>query len=221
MSRILVLDDEPRIVSMLSRVLSAEGFSVDTAYDGLHGLSLANSGDYDLVLLDLRLPELDGVSVLQRLMQTRPHQSVLVLSAIGSARAKVRCLELGAVDYLSKPFDLTELVLRVRARLRQPTVVQVANVIQSGTLTLDLRRMTADTGDGPAHLTPREFNVLHHLVARAGKVCTRQELLEDVWGFSFDPGTNVVDVCIGRIRAKLGEGTIETVRSVGYLFQTV
>ncbi len=220
MSRILVLEDELRIARLLVRILSAEGFAVDTAHDGLQGLDLASSGDYDLVLLDLRLPALDGVSVLRGIMQAQPHQSVFVLSAIASVRARIRCLELGAIDYLSKPFDLTELVLRVRARLRQPSIVQLTHFVKVGTVTFDFRPMTADVGTGPVHLSPREFNLLHHLATRSGDVCTRQELLEHVWGVSFDPGTNTVDVCVGRIRSKLGDDLIETVRNVGYFFRS-
>ena len=218
MSSILVLDDEVRIATFLSRALTAEGFAVDTAHDGLRGLALAQSGKYDLVLLDLRLPALDGVSVLRGIMQARPEQPVFVLSAVSDVRARVRCLELGATDYLAKPFDLSELLLRIRARLRQPPRQPVARVVRAGTVSLDLRRMAADAGNGPVRLSPREFNLLHHLMSRSGQVCSRQELLEQVWGYSFDPGTNIVDVYVGRIRSKLGESTIETVRGVGYSF---
>lgn len=218
-SRILVLDDEIRIGSLLSRVLGAEGHAVDTSCEGLPGLALARSGAYDLVILDLRLPDIDGVSVLRGIMQTRPEQAVFILSAVSSTGARVRCLELGAVDYLSKPFDLAELILRIRARLRQRTARSIAQVVRVGDVTVDLRLLTADAGLGPVRLSPREFNVLLHLLSKSGEVCTRQELLERVWGYSFDPETNVVDVCVGRIRAKLGNGYIETVRNVGYAFR--
>lgn len=219
MSSILVLDDEVRIGRMVSRALTAEGHTVETAVEGLDGLARAKTGNYDLVLLDLRLPDLDGVSVLRRLLEARPQQSVFVMSAVGTPHARIRCLELGAVDYVSKPFNLRELVLRIRARLRQSRPVQVGRVARAGGVTVDMMLLTADAGSGPVRLSPREFNLLLHLMSRAGQVCTRQELLQGVWGFSFDPGTNVVDVCVGRLRAKLGPELIETVRNVGYGFQ--
>jgi DNA-binding response OmpR family regulator len=121
---------------------------------------------------------------------------------------------------VAKPFHLQELVLRVRARLRQPPQVTLGRIARAGGVTVDMKLLTADSGAGPVRLSPREFNLLVHLMSRSGQTCTRQELLESVWGFSFDPGTNVVDVCVGRLRAKLGTELIETVRNVGYGFQT-
>jgi DNA-binding response OmpR family regulator len=220
MSTILVLDDEVRIGRLLTRALGAEGHAVDTAVEGLDGLALAKTGKYDLVLLDLRLPDIDGVSVLRRIMIARPQQPVFVMSAVGTPHARIRCLELGAVDYVAKPFHLQELVLRVRARLRQPPQDTLGRIARAGGVTVDMKLLTADSGAGPVRLSPREFNLLVHLMSRSGQTCTRQELLESVWGFSFDPGTNVVDVCVGRLRAKLGTELIETVRNVGYGFQT-
>jgi two-component system OmpR family response regulator len=216
MPRVLVIDDEPRIGEFLSRALSSQGFGVDVAHDGERGLGMAKSGRYALVLLDLMLPGLDGYHVLQQLVKTSPDKPVLVLSAISDVRSKVRCLELGASDYLSKPFELAELVARVRARLRQPSNGPIERILFAGNITLDLLRRTADAGEGPVSLSEREFLLLQHLMRRAGDVCAREELLEDVWGYSFDPGTNVVDVYVGRVRAKLGSSSIETVRSVGY-----
>jgi DNA-binding response OmpR family regulator len=217
-SRVLVVDDEPMIVSFVSRALSAEGFQVDGALDGTRGLELARTGTYELVVLDLLLPGLDGVSVLQRLIESRPSQRVLVLSALSDVETKVRCLEFGASDYVSKPFSLAELVARIRARLRQPASGPEQRVLRVRNVTLDLTRRVADAGDGPVILSEREFLLLEHLMRRDGDVCTRQRLLADVWGYAFDPGSNVVDVCVGRLRAKLGADVIETVRSVGYRF---
>lgn len=218
MSRILVVDDEARIADFLSQALSAEGFTVDTAFDGSRALELAGTGEYDLVVLDLRLPAVDGVSVLRRLVEARPEQPVLILSALSDPRAKVRCMELGAADYVSKPFDLPELVTRIRARLRQRTAGPVSRYLKAGRVTLDLRRLTADAGQGTVSLSPREFRLLEHLMYRKGRVCTREELLAGVWGYSFDPRTNVVDVYVRRLRSKLGGDIIETVRHVGYCF---
>lgn len=218
MARVLVVDDEPRIVSFVSRALSAEGFRVDSATDGLRGLELARSGRYELVVLDLLLPGRDGVSVLSELIEERPEQRVLVLSALSDVESKVQCLELGASDYLPKPFALAELIARVRARLRQPASGPSGRYLTAGPVTLDLVRRTADAESGSVPLSEREFHLLRHLMQAQGEVCSRQRLLAEVWGYSFDPGSNVVDVCVGRLRAKLGADVIETVRNVGYRF---
>jgi DNA-binding response OmpR family regulator len=143
---------------------------------------------------------------------------VLVLSALADVRNKVECLELGASDYLPKPFAMAELVARIRARLRQATSGPDERYLRRGDITLDLVRRVADAGTGWVMLPEREFLMLRNLMLRAGDVCTRQRLLEEVWGFGFDPGSNVVDVCVGRVRAKLGPDVIETVRGVGYRF---
>jgi two-component system, OmpR family, response regulator len=215
---VLVVDDEPRIVSFVSRALSAEGFQVDGVHDGVRALEMASSGSYELIVLDLLLPHLDGMSVLQGLMESRPDQRVLVLSALSDVETKVRCLELGASDYLSKPFSLAELIARVRARLRQPSAGPHPRFLSGGPFTLDLSRRTVEMNGRRVTLSEREFLLLEHLMRQEGEVCSRQRLLADVWGFSFDPGSNVVDVCVGRLRAKLGGDVIETVRNVGYRF---
>jgi DNA-binding response OmpR family regulator len=215
-ARVLVVDDEPRIVSFISRALAAEGLGVDSAHDGHRAIELARARKYELVVLDLLLPGLDGVSVLQSLIESRPEQRVLVLSAVSDVESKVRCLELGAADYLPKPFALAELLARVRARLRQPGAPPAPRMLVAGGLSLDLVRRVADAGRGPVGLSEREFLLLQHLMRKHGEVCTREEILADVWGYSFDPGSNVVDVYVGRLRAKLGAELIETVRSVGY-----
>ncbi len=217
-ARVLVIDDEPRIVDFVSRALTAEGFRVDGAHDGIRALELARTGRYELVVLDLLLPHLDGMSVLQGLMETRPDQRVLVLSALSDVETKVKCLEFGASDYLSKPFSLAELIARVRARLRQPGAGPRHRFIHDGRLTLDLTRRVAEVDERRVPLSEREFLVLEHLMREKGEVCSRPRLLADVWGYSFDPGSNVVDVCVGRLRAKLGGDVIETVRNVGYRF---
>ena len=213
-----MVDDEPRIVNFVSRALAAEGFQVDGAHDGIRALELASTGSYELVVLDLLLPHHDGMSVLQGLMVTRPDQRVLVLSALSDVETKVRCLEFGASDYLSKPFSLAELIARVRARLRQPGAGPRHRFLHEGGLTLDLTRRVAEVDGRRATLSEREFLLLEHLMREEGEVCSRQRLLADVWGYSFDPGSNVVDVCVGRLRAKLGGDVIETVRNVGYRF---
>jgi DNA-binding response OmpR family regulator len=215
-ARVLVVDDEPRIVSFVSRALAAAGFLVDGALDGRRALELVRTGSYELVVLDLLLPGIDGFSLLSRLMEARPEQRVLVLSALSDVESKVRCLELGASDYLAKPFSLAELLARVRARVRQPAAGPAEHLLRAGRIVVDPKRLEADAGRGPVLLSRREFLLLQRLMMRPGEVCSREVLLADVWGLSFDPGSNVVDVCVRRLRAKLGADVIETVRGVGY-----
>jgi DNA-binding response OmpR family regulator len=219
MARILVIDDEPKIVSFVSRALIAKGHCVDGAYDGMHGLKLALSGHYELIVLDLLLARLDGPSVLRATMKAHPEQKVLVLSALGDVASKVGCLESGACDYLTKPFELAELIARIRRHLRRPAAETVEHDLRARNLRLDPERRVATIGDRSVLLSTREFAMLQHLAQRRGDVCSRQELLAEVWGYSFDPGSNVVDVYIRRLRAKLGREAIETVRNAGYRLQ--
>jgi DNA-binding response OmpR family regulator len=214
MTRVLVVDDEARIVSFVSRALTSTGLNVDCAADGPSALDLAKSGRYELVILDLLLPGMDGISVLEHLIEHDPRQRVLVLSALSDVDSKVRCLEIGASDYLAKPFALTELMARVRARLRQSPAPD--RFLRFGPVALDLLTRTADSGGGPVALSEREFVLLRHLIQQQGEVASREHLLADVWGVHFDIGSNVVDVTIGRLRSKLGDDVIETVRHVGY-----
>jgi two-component system, OmpR family, response regulator len=215
-ARILVVDGEPRTTLVLDRALTEYGHGVDAAADGPQALELAATGAYRLVLLDLALPGEDGMDVLRRLIAARPEQEVIVLSAQSEVETKVRCLDLGAVDYVTKPVSLAELLARVRRRLAG---TGSERVLRAGPVTLDLQRRVVDIGGDPVPLTGREFLLLRHLMLQPGEVCTRADLLSEVWGYSFDPGTNVVDVCVRRLRAKVGAERIETIRNVGYAFQ--
>jgi DNA-binding response OmpR family regulator len=217
MARVLVVEDEPRIVSFVSRALTSEGFAVDSALDGLRAVELAETGRYELMVLDLLLPGMDGLSVLRRIARSSPALPVLVLSALSDVESRVTALELGAVDFLPKPFALAELLARVRLRIRERVGPRPARVLTIGPLTLDLmRRVVTVDGGPPVGLSEREFLLLQCFMRRYDEVCTREELLSDVWGYSFDPGSNVVDVYVGRLRSKLGSERIETVRHVGY-----
>jgi len=216
MSRILVADDEPRIVSFVSRALAADGYMVDSAHDGRRALEMMMGETYDLTVLDLRLPVLHGVAVLKAALARNPEQRVLILSALADVESKVGCLELGALDYMTKPFALEELLARIRIRLRERPAEERERLVRSGDVSLDLVRREADVGHGPVALSTREFLLLRHLMRRAPRICAREELLSGVWGYSFDPGTNVVDVYVGRLRSKLGSHVVETVRNVGY-----
>jgi two-component system, OmpR family, response regulator len=220
MPRVLVVEDEPRIANLVTRALSAEGYAVDAAADGPKGLELARTAHYELVVLDLLLPGLDGVTVLRRIIDHVPDQRVLILSALGDVASKVKCLEIGASDYLTKPFALSELLARVRARLRQPPAPAPDRFLTAGPVSLDILRRVAATNRGTATLSDREFSLLQYMMRRGGEVCSRPLLLADVWGISFDTDSNVIDVTVGRLRSKLGDGVIETVRSVGYRINT-
>src|SRR5438105_8004475 len=214
---ILVIEDEPRILAFVRRGLEAQGFAVDEAADGATGLRRAREGRYDLVVLDLLLPRLDGLTVLRELARTAPSLPVLILSARSDLRTKLCGFELGARDYLSKPFSLDELLARVRVHLRTAGAGEhEERVLRIGPLELDLARRRVRTGGAAADLTDREFRLLHHLVRHRGETVSREQLLADVWGYHFDPGSNVVDVCVRRLRKKLGPTAIETVRHVGY-----
>ncbi|HEY3211435.1 MAG TPA: response regulator transcription factor [Actinomycetota bacterium] len=213
-TRILLIDDEPRILDFVSRGLQSEGFEVDVAVSGAQGLQMAISGRYDVIILDLLMPGLDGTSVLRDLVDRRPDQPVIILSALGDPDSKVGCLDLGADDYLTKPFVLDELIARIRARLR--ALARRIPKLVAGRLTLDVIRREADPGSGPVALAEREFLLLQELMRNAGRTVSKERLLNSVWGYHFDPGTNVLDVYVRRLRAKLGSDLIQTVRGEGY-----
>jgi DNA-binding response OmpR family regulator len=213
-SRILVIDDEPHISGFVARALENSGYQVQVAASAPDGIERASTGGCDLVILDLIMPDLDGRAVLSSILRARPDQAVLVLSCSSDVSTKVECLDLGARDYLTKPFSLAELGARVRAGLRE--TAKRSEVMRTGELTLDAGRLVADNGGGPVALTRLEFLCLRALMERAGGAVTKSELLASVWGIDFDPGSNLVDVCIRRLRAKLGFTLIETVRGEGY-----
>jgi DNA-binding response OmpR family regulator len=215
---ILVIEDEGKLAHVLARTLDAAGFGVTMAASGLRGLALVKTASFRLVLLDLMLPDVDGLSILDYIQEQHPDQLVIVMSAVADVHSKVRCLEAGACDYVTKPFDLPELVARVRLRLRERRQTDKARVLETDGFSLDLQMRRVTAGSRTISLSTREFVLLEHLMRQAGRVCTRNELLEDVWGYTFDPSTNVLDVYIARLRHKLGGDSIQTVRNVGYAF---
>jgi DNA-binding response OmpR family regulator len=215
--RILVVEDEARILAFLTRGLEAEGYTVVAADNGRDGLALASAGAWDLVVLDLLLPGLSGLQVLRELHRVRPRLPVLILSARSDLQTKLRGFELGATDYVAKPFALDELLARVRVQLRAARPIEDEHLLQAGRVALDLARRQARIGELVTDLSDREFRLLHHMLLHAGEVVSRERLLAEVWGYGFDPGSNVVDVCVRRLRQKLGpEAPIETVRNAGY-----
>jgi DNA-binding response OmpR family regulator len=213
--RILLVDDEPKILGFIARALSAAGYAIDCASGGTEALQHASLGEYGLVILDLVMPDVDGRSVLAKLISERPEQPVLVLSCLDDVTTKVACLDLGAHDYLTKPFSLEELLARVRVQLRSEPH-QANEVLRAGDLVLDVGRLQADIGSGPVALTRLEFLLLRELMEHAGQSVRKEQLLASIWGYDFDPGSNVVDVCVRRIRSKLGFNLIKTVRGAGY-----
>lgn len=223
--RILIVDDEPKIRSFIGRALSAAGYLTGFAGSGSEGLRHALDEQYDLVILDLVMPDIDGCIVLDQLLRARPDQDVMVLSCVADVATKVDCLERGARDYLTKPFSLAELLARIRVRLREDAHQRgdaprpgepAGEVIRAGSLTLDMARLVADIGHGPVPLTRLEFLLLRELAEHVGQSVPKNRLLASVWGYDFDPGSNVVDVCVRRLRSKLGFDLIKTVRGEGY-----
>jgi DNA-binding response OmpR family regulator len=215
-ARILLIDDEQRVLRFVSRGLRAEGYTVDSADNGTDGLHMALTGAYDLIILDLLMPGLDGSTVLRRIVRKLPSQQVMIVSCLTETATKVNCLEAGAGDYLAKPFSLDELLARVQAHLRVLARSRTVTTLQAGRLKLDLVRREADSGSGPVPLAEREFLLLCELMRHAGQTVSKERLLSSVWQYHFDSGSNVVDVYVGRLRAKLGVEAIRTVRGKGY-----
>jgi DNA-binding response OmpR family regulator len=213
--RVLLIDDEVRILNFVSRALRSEGFEVDIAANGTLGLEMAFARRYEVVVLDLLMPGIDGSTVLRRIIERRADQPVIVLSALGDPDSKVGCLDLGADDYLTKPFSLDELIARIRARIRAAARTTPTRM-SAGGVVLDVIRRTVDTGGGEVLLAEREFLLLQEFMRNAGRTVSKERLLSAVWGYHFDPGTNVVDVYVRRLRTKLGPELIQTVRGEGY-----
>lgn len=215
MTRILIAEDEERIVSFLEKGLRASGFTTMAVGTGPDALRLARDGDFDLLLLDLGLPGLDGQEVLRQLRARGERLPVVILSARDGVEDTVTGLERGADDYVTKPFRFEELLARVRVRLRDETTTE-STMLRAGDVTLDLRTRRATVGERVVELTAREYALLETLLRHAGQVLSREQLLSHVWGYDFDPGSNVVDVYVRYLRRKLGSDVIETVRGMGY-----
>jgi DNA-binding response OmpR family regulator len=218
MGNIVIVDDELKLRMLLARTLSDAGHRPVPIADGETACDFVDSNPVDLVLLDLVMPGMDGLTVLRHVNGLAATPPVVVLSGVSDVGTRVQAINEGAVDYVVKPFVLAELLARVNRHLGTPRVVaETGRYLDHGELRLDTRRRLMMTPLGPQQLSERESAVLAHLLRRRGDVCTREELLHDIWGYDFDPGSNVLDVCVGRLRTKLGGfAVIETVRGVGF-----
>ena len=222
MNRILLAEDEPRIAAFLEKGLRANGFTTVIATDAEEALNLALSNGFDLLLLDLGLPLKDGLTVLEELRGQGAAIPIIILSARDDVKDKVAGLEGGADDYVTKPFRFEELLARVRLRLRshpQPAVTE-KTVLQVNNLVLNLRTRRVQLNKREIELPAREFTLLETFLRHPGQVLSREQLLDHVWGYNYDPGSNIVDVYIGYLRKKLGGDLFETVRGMGYRLRT-
>lgn len=215
MASVLIADDEPRISGFIDKGLRSAGFATRVAATGPEALRLAQTGEFDLLVLDVNLPGFDGFHVLEQLRGSGSRLPVIMLTARVELQDTIAGLEGGADDYLGKPFRFDELLARIRLRMRRDDP-SPATELTHGDLHLDVRTRRARIGDHGVELSAREFALAEELIRHAGQVLSREQLLSRVWGYDFDPGSNVADVYIGYLRQKLGAGCIETVRGVGY-----
>jgi DNA-binding response OmpR family regulator len=215
MTRILIAEDEPGIVSFLEKGLRAHGYSTFVAETGPDALSFARDGDFDLMVLDLGLPGMDGVEVLKEIRRRGERLPVIVLTARSTVEDTVETLDRGADDYLTKPFRFEELLARIRVQLRD-AVDGESTMLRAGDVVLDLRTRRATVDGRSVELTAREFTLMETFIRHADQVLSREQLLSHVWGYDFDPRSNVVDVYVRYLRRKFGDGVIETVRGMGY-----
>jgi DNA-binding response OmpR family regulator len=218
MTRVLIAEDEARLASFLEKGLRASGYTTTVVVDGPRAAGMARDDEFDLLILDLGLPGKDGLSVLRELRDAGQRLPVIILTARDDPADKVAGLEAGADDYLAKPFHFEELLARVRARLRAERSEE-DSALRVGSVVLDLRTRWASTDGDTIELSAREFELLRTFLEHPDQVLTREQLLSHVWGYDYDPGSNVVDVYVGYLRRKLGAGRLETVRGVGYRFR--
>jgi DNA-binding response OmpR family regulator len=215
MKRILIIEDETRISSFLEKGLTSNGFVPISVQTGRDGISLMRTGEFDLVILDIGLPDIGGFDVLREVRQHDRTTPVIILTARDGVSDTVQGLEGGADDYVTKPFRFEELLARVRVRLREDRAPE-ATVLNIGDATLDLRTRRVTNEGRSVELSAREFALAELFFRHPGQVLTREQLLSNVWGYDYDPGSNIVDVYVGYLRKKLGTDLIKTVRGMGY-----
>ena len=220
MKHILIVEDEEKISSFLQKGLRSNGYTASGAATGQDALAMFRTGAFDLVILDIGLPDVDGFEVLQRLRSQDRRLPVIVLTARDAVTDRVSGLEGGADDYVTKPFSFEELLARIRVQLRSDRAPE-KTVLQVGDATLDLRTRRLSVDGRTLELSAREFSMAELFFRHPGQVLTREQLLSNVWGYDYDPGSNVVDVYVGYLRKKLGKGRIKTVRGMGYRLEAV
>jgi DNA-binding response OmpR family regulator len=217
---VLVVEDERRLAQLIRRVLEEEGHTVDTAHDGDEGLTMALDASHDVIVLDIMLPGRDGISVCRELRQQKVDTPVILLTALDGVDDRVRGLDAGADDYLPKPFAFQELLARIRALGRRKVQAREPSELAVDDLVLDLRRRRAQRGERTIELSPKEFSLLEYLMRNDGRVVTRTQILDHLWGYDYDSESNLVDVYVAYLRRKVDKGEerslIRTVRGVGY-----
>jgi DNA-binding response OmpR family regulator len=217
-SRILIVEDEERLAAFLEKGLRASGHVTTVVADGVSATAVAADDDFDLMLLDLGLPGLDGLEVLRNVRGRGQQLPVIILTARDDTVDRIAGLEAGADDYIGKPFHFEELLARIRARLRSGPSVSEEGILEAGGIQLDQRTHWVSTRGQAVELSAREFELLRTFMQHPNQVLSREQLLAHVWGYGFDPGSNVVDVYVGYLRKKLGSEHFATVRGVGYRF---
>lgn len=219
--KLLLIEDEKDLTRTLKKGLKEAGYNVDVAYDGESGVFMAVSGEYDCVILDFKLPKKDGLEVCREIRRNKISTPILMLTVVDAVDMKVKCLDAGADDYLTKPFSFSELLARIRALTRRakttPSSIQIADLV------INPISRTVMRGGKKIYLSPKEYDLLYYLAINQNKVLTRMEIAENVWGINFDTGTNYIDVYINYLRNKIDKGfdkkLIHTVRGVGYVLK--
>ena len=221
--RILVVEDDKKIASFVAKGLKEAGYAVDVAQDGPEGLDLGLSGVYDAAVLDIMLPGIDGLTLIERLRAKKNNTPVIILSAKRTVDDRVKGLQAGGDDYLTKPFSFSELLARIQALIRRDTRVAEPSTLTVGDLTIDLLAREAKRGDSVISLPAREFALLEYLIRHPGRIISKTSILENIYDYSFDPQTNVVDVLICRLRNKIDKDfdrkMLHTVRGMGYVLK--
>jgi heavy metal response regulator len=221
--RVLLVEDDKDIASFISKGLKEAGFAIDHADDGIDGLHLALNEPYDAAIIDIMLPGLDGLSLIEKLRKEKINTPIIVLSAKRSVDDRVKGLQKGGDDYLTKPFSFSELLARVRALIRRSSAVSEPTGLKVGDLSMDMVTRHVTRGEEQIDLQPREFSLLEYLMHNKGRVLSKTMILEHVWDYNFDPQTNVVDVLVCRLRNKVDKNfdqkMIQTIRGVGYVLK--